>query len=139
MAANTPAVQLYQPLIRKGHINDQIVSTARWVDNLVLVANTAQSYAVPSGIDPAGGAVTVSGPAGRTVKATIFRIVADGGPVWLDANGNTAAVPAANNLAGNGPVCIPAGVTYWLSEPVSGQALSFISEQPVKLSIEAWF
>lgn len=126
MPANTPAVRLLQPFYRQNVM--PVIPAAQWVDNLVLVAGAAKSYTLPTGL----------GPQGQTLTASIFRITANGGPVWLNANGGTAAVPAADNLDGDGPVCIPAGRDYWLSIPKGGQPLSFIASDAVVLCVEAW-
>ena len=139
MTANTPVVNKYAPILRNGVATAGLIQSAQWVDNLVLVAGAAKSYTRPAGTNPAGGAVTSSGPAGSIVHATILRITATGGPVWVDTNGNTAAVPVADNTSGNGPVCIPAGLPYFMALPLSTQNLSFIADAPVALSIEAWW
>lgn len=138
MPANTPRVNRFSPFVRLGQVGG-IKPASQWADNLVLVANTAKSYTLPTGTDPAGSPVTAAGPAGKTVKGTILRIVVDGGPVWIDANGNVAVIPVADNILGNGPVCIPPMTEYWLSVPVSSQPLSFIADQAVRISLEVWW
>lgn len=140
MAANTPTVRRFEPFLRAGQ-SQTIYPTAQWVDNLVLAPGAAKSYVVPTGTDVSRGSFAQgsSAPAGATVSATIFRVTASGGPVWLNANGGIATVPVADNIAGNGVVCIPPGMGYWFSMPVSAQPLSFIADQAVTLAIEAWF
>jgi hypothetical protein len=139
VAANTPKVNRFHPFLRGGDICQFIAPAAAWVDNLVLVAGTPQSYTPPTGTDPAGGAVTVAGPAGATKNATIFRITATGGPVWMNTNGGTAAEPTTNVTNGTASVVIGPNTPYWLSEPISGQPLSFFSDSPVIVAIEAWW
>ena len=123
MAANTPTVNRFLPVLRAG-ATAYIFPTSQWVDNLALVAGTAKSYTIPT--DSASR------------HASIFRVTASGGPVWLNANGGTATVPVADKTTGDGVVCIPAGVPYWLAQPIAGQPLSFIADAGVVLAIEAW-
>lgn len=139
MPANTPVVQHFQPFIRNGRTCDGLVQSAQWVDNLVLATGVAKSYTPPTGTNPAGGVVTAAGPAGSTANATIFRITANGGPIYLNANGQAAVVPVADDTDGDGVVIIPAGLPYFLSIPINNQPLSFIAPQPTVVAIEAWW
>lgn len=139
MVANTPRVNKFTPFVRYGQVGN-IIPASQWVDNLVLVPGTAKPYTPPTGTDPAGNTTGASSaPLGKTVNATSFRVVATGGPVWVNANGGTAVVPTADVITGGGPICIPPGVVYWLVQPLASQPLSFISDNPVTLSIEAWW
>jgi hypothetical protein len=139
MAANTPTLNKFQPVRRGSETVPFIFPASQWIDNLVLAANTVKTYTLPTGTDAAGGAGGNPVPPGKTVTATIFRLTANGGPVWLNPNGGTAAIPAADNTAGNGDICIPASMPYWLSIPIGGQPLSLIAAAIVTISVEAWW
>lgn len=138
MAANTPTLNRFSPVRREG-APQYIYPSSQWCDNLVLVAGTAKSYTLPTGTNPRGGTVSATGPAGTAVTGTIFRIVANGGVVWMNTNGGTAAAPTADKTDGSGSVLIPADNEYWLIEPVNGQPLSFYADTVVSLSIEVWY
>lgn len=129
MAANTPAVHRFAPLHRDG-LSPYVLPASQWTDNLILVANTAKSYTLPTGTNLADSS---------TVTATIFRVVASGGPVWINVNGGTAAIPSADVTDGSASTLIPESQERWFSIPVGKQPLSFIAGGPVSLSIEAWF
>jgi hypothetical protein len=96
-----------------------LVQCGMWVDALVLVAATAQTYTFPTG-------------------ASIFRISALAGDIWINF-GVTAAAPGANNVAGNAPILLKtsAGAVF-LAKPDSATTMSVLSTPGTTISIEAF-
>lgn len=131
------SVNRFAPVVR-GEGKGIIVPMANWVDNLVLVANVAQTYTLPTGTNPAGGGTqAINPPPGTTVTATILRVTTNGALVYVNAQ-TAAAVPAANNILGNGSVPIPGG-SFMFQVPVGVASISFIASGAAVISIEAWW
>lgn len=64
---------------------------ARWIDNLVLAANTAKTYSL----------TTLRSNAGLPAGQPLFLIFAADGSFWTDYNG-TAAIPSGDVTDGSG-------------------------------------
>lgn len=135
------SVNRFAPVVRgEGKIAPQLIPMANWIDNLVLVANVAQTYTLPTGTDLSGGGsegANPSTPPGVLRTATILRVSTNGALVYINAQA-AASVPAANNIVGNGSIPI-AGGQYMLQIPVSVASVSFIASGAAVISIEAWW
>lgn len=96
-----------------------LVQCGMWVDDLVLVAATAQTYTFPA-------------------NSSIYRISALAGDIWINF-GITALAPVANNIAGNGPILLKtsAGAVFF-SKPDSATSMSVLSTPGTTISIEAF-
>jgi hypothetical protein len=95
-----------------------------WVDALVLVANVAQNYVLPT--DAAGK------------RATILRVNANGGPLFVNFNA-TATIPVANTVTGlaSGLLRTDLGPVM-LAVPDGRPTPSFIAPAGVTVTIESW-
>ena len=98
-----------------------LVPNAEWVDALVLVAATAQTYALPTG-------------------ALILRINALAGDIWVNFAG-TAAAPGANITTGLSSILLKtsAGPQFLVVPGGPNRANpSFLSTPGTTISIEVW-
>lgn len=100
---------------------------ADWCDSIVLVASTAQNYALKT--DAVG------------IRGTKLRINANVGPVYMNPAG-AAVVPTATTTNGTSSIMIipqAAGGTAYIVFPVQdGGTLSFICGAACVLTIEAF-
>ncbi len=103
-----------------------IVNAANWVDAVVLAANTAETYTLPT---DAGGNV-----------CTIVGITATGTtPLWLNFD-TTAAIPVADTTSGAAPSLLRTdqGFSYLISVPAGTTGISIISSGVCVVAVECW-
>lgn len=96
---------------------------ARWIDNLVLAANTAKTYNIAA----------LRTAAGLTATQAIFIIFAADATFWADYNG-TAAVPSGDVTDGSGSELGPN--QRYIDETVT--AISLISAPGCNISIQVF-
>ncbi|SRR6266851_7902113 len=100
-----------------------LLPIGEWIDALVLVANTPQSYTLPT------DASARRGP--------ILRITANAGPLYINFQG-TAAVPVAN-LTGTSSIMLRTDLgPMLLVAPNFGSAMSVICPSAAIVTIEAF-
>lgn len=119
-----------------------VTPASQWIDAVVLVASTAQTYTLPTGTDPAGGGSQgVNPPPGTTVRASILRItnaMATAGPVYIAFTG-TAVIPTASTSTGTSLYVVPAGGTVLTQVPPGTTAISLISTGSGVVTVECWW
>jgi hypothetical protein len=103
-----------------------LLPIAQWIDALVLVANAAQSYTLPTD--------TTQTP---NVKGTILRLTANAGPLYINFAG-TAAVPGAITNGSSSVMLRTDLGSVMLVVPHSTDTLSIISPNAAVVTIEAW-
>jgi hypothetical protein len=103
-----------------------IVNASNWCDAVVLAANTAEAYTLPT---DAGGH-----------RASIIGITATGTtPLWVNYDG-AAVVPTADTTTGAAPSLLQTqfGFSYLIAVPSGTIAVSFISTGICIVLIECW-
>lgn len=102
------------------------VNAANWCDAVVLAANTAEAYTLPTDAD------------GN--KATIIGITGTGtNPLWINFD-TTAVIPVADTVNGSAPslLRIDQGFSYLISVPAGTTAISFICAGVSIVIVECW-
>lgn len=119
-----PAITRLVPVARQqGTQIPGLLPTADWCDSRVLAANTAEAITPPS----AAGA-----------RATIFRLNATVGPIYIDFN-KTAVVPTGDTTDGSSAIMIhPELQPVLIFAPLSTDTLSVICGAITTITLEAW-
>jgi hypothetical protein len=99
------------------------VCSAQWIDTVVLTANAAASYTLPT--DSAGD------------RGTVLGITSTAGPLWINFNG-VAVIPTVSILDGTSPAQLTVGLSYFVVVPNTGVTLSLICGSNAIVTIEAW-
>lgn len=122
-----PTVDRIVPLPRNQGVQiPGVVNAANWCDAVVLAANTAESYTLPT--DASGN------------LARIIGITASGSsPLYINFNA-TAAIPIADTTDGTAPALLRTdqGHSYLISVPAGATDLSIISAAVGVVIIECW-
>jgi hypothetical protein len=122
----TPAI----PALRSqfGGLLPSTLPAAKWVDTLMLSANTAKSYAVPS--DASGNRAFVARISGSTLKSNAT------GELYINFYG-TAAAPTVDVLDGSASTEVN-GPADWVVIPSDCAAISFLATTSGAITIECW-
>jgi len=123
----TPVISRLVPIPRNQGIQiPGVLNTATWIDARVLAAGVAESYTLPTDAQT---------PAQH---ATLLRINANAGPIFVNFNG-TAAVPGADVTNGTSSIMLRTDLgPVLLAAPHATDTLSIISPSACIVTIEAW-
>lgn len=129
MAASTPVIVKLVPIPRQQGVQiPNLLNCAQWVDARVLAAGVAEDYPVPSDAQS------------PIQKGTILRFTCNAGPIYVNINGGTAAVPAADVTDGTASIMLRTDLGSVLMTVPSPRLanISIISPSAAVLTIEVW-
>jgi hypothetical protein len=120
-----PTITRLVPLARQqGTQIPSVLPTADWCDSRSLAANTAEAITPP--VDADGN------------KATIFRINASAGPLYINFNA-TAVIPTTDTTNGTSAIMIHAELApVIVVAPLATDTLSIICGANSIVTLEAW-
>lgn len=120
----TPVIDRLRPIARQQGLQiPDIVGGSRWIDAVALSANTHAEYTLP--VDSGGR------------KASMLRLAATAGPIYINWNGN-AAIPTTVTDGTASSIIHPDLREVFVAAPLSTDTLSLICASTSKVTIEAW-
>lgn len=124
-AALTPSVNQLNPQQQGGLA---FLNAARWVDSVVLAANTAQAYSL-----------TTLKTNAALKQSNVFLIFSSDGPFWANFNNGTAAIPASSSQGSTDGAGSEFSPNQRYIDTVAGEnQISFIAAATTHISVSVY-